>query len=222
MAQKDLKFLAPEVLEAIEAEARTYYQSDPACHRYDHVKRVERLALRLAEAEGADPLVVRLAAILHDIGRNEEKKTRGRVCHAQWGAREAAKILKKYCLDEKIIVAVCEAIAAHRFRNNKVPKTPEARCLYDADKLDALGAVGIGRAFLFAGEVGARLHNPEVDIDKTQPYGPEDTAWREFVVKLSRIKDSMLTKTGRRMAEERHRFMEEFFRRLTDEVEGRA
>ncbi len=212
----------PETFKAIEAEAKRYYELDPASHRYDHVKRVERLALRIAEAEGADPDVVRLAAILHDIGRSEEKKSRGRVCHAAWGAQEARKILQRHGLSERIITAVCEAIAAHRFRNSKVPESLEAKCLYDADKLDALGAVGIGRAFLFAGEVGARLHNHEIEVEKAPAYGPEDTAWREFVVKLSRIKDTLLTVTGRRLAWERHRFMEEFFRRLSDEVEGRA
>jgi uncharacterized protein len=86
--------------------------------------------------------------------------------------------------------------------------------------LDSIGAVGIGRAFLFAGEVGARLHNKEADIAKTKPYTREDTAFREFVVKLGRIKDRIHTAEGRRIAAERHRFMAAFFDRLHKETDG--
>jgi uncharacterized protein len=96
----------------------------------------------------------------------------------------------------------------------------EARILYDADKLDSIGAVGIGRAFLFAGEVGAKLHNPEVELRATLPYTEEDTAYREFRLKLSRIKDRMLTAEGKRIAEDRHAFMEGFFERFRQEYEG--
>ena len=81
--------------------------------------------------------------------------------------------------------------------------------------------MGIARTFLFAGEVGAKLHNPYVEPENTEPYSEEDTGYREYKLKLSRIKDRMLTTEGRRMAEERHTFMEMFFSRLTDEHEGR-
>ncbi len=212
--------IPPELWEKLEEEARRYYEENGGSHRFDHVKRVLALAERLARAEGADPEVVRVAALFHDIGRAEEKRTRGRVCHAAYGAELTRKILEKYGLPEEFIARVTEAIASHRFRGERRPQTPEAKVLFDADKLDALGAVGIGRAFLFAGEVGARLHNPEVDLEKTEPYSSEDTAWREFKLKLSRIKDHLLTKEGRRLAAERYRFMEEFFERLHREVKG--
>jgi uncharacterized protein len=88
--------------------------------------------------------------------------------------------------------------------------------------LDSIGAVGIGRAFLFAGEVGARLHNTEIAIEETRPYTREDTGYREFRLKLCRIKDRMLTSEGGRMAEERHSFMESFFERFLQEVEGKV
>jgi len=73
--------------------------------------------------------------------------------------------------------------------------------------------VGIGRAFLFAGEVGAKLHNKGIDLAKTKPYTSEDTAYREYMVKLRRVKSRMLTKEGRRLAVKRHGFMEEFFKK---------
>jgi uncharacterized protein len=92
--------------------------------------------------------------------------------------------------------------------------------LFDADRLDAIGAVGIARAYLFAGEVGAVLHNPDAAPEKTKPYSKDDTGYREYRVKLSRIKDRMLTTEGKHMAHERHAFMEEFFDRFLKEHEG--
>jgi len=102
-----------------------------------------------------------------------------------------------------------------------MPQTLEAKILYDADKLDSIGAVGIGRAFLFAGQTGARLHNEsDVDILACKPYSKEDTAYREFKFKMSKIKDRMLTPEGKRLAAERHNFMEVFFERLERETKG--
>jgi len=202
------------------AEARRLYQANGSSHRWDHVQRVLALAERLAQKEGANLDVVRVAALLHDIGRAEEARTKGAVCHAQYGAQLVREILARYGLPEDFIQAVAHAVETHRFRGDKRPETLEAKVLFDADKLDALGAVGIARAFLFAGEVGARLHNPEVDLEETKPYGPEDTAWREFKTKLCHLKERMLTAEGRRLAEGRHGFMEEFFARLNREVAG--
>ncbi len=93
--------------------------------------------------------------------------------------------------------------------------------LFDADKLDAIGAVGIARAFLFAGEVGARLHNPDLAPEETLPYTADDTGYREYRLKLVRIRERILTTEGRRLAGERHRFMEEFFERFLEEYEGK-
>jgi uncharacterized protein len=118
---------------------------------------------------------------------------------------------------EKII----HCIETNRFRGNKKLKTKEAKVLFDADKLDAIGAIGIGRAFLFAGEIGAKLHDKNVDIKKTKEYTKNDTAYREYLVKLRKIKDRMFTKEGKRIAKERHKFMVNFFNRLNKEVEGK-
>lgn len=214
--------LTKEKWERLKQEALKYYEKDQGSHRWDHVQRVLALAERLAQAEGADLDVVRVAALLHDIARGEEKASKGQVCHAARGAELAREILAGLGFPEDFIARVAEAIAAHRFRSRRRPQSLEAKVLFDADKLDALGAVGIGRAFLFAGEVGARLHNPEVDLEQTQPYSAEDTAWREFKLKLSKIKDQMLTQEGKRLAEGRYAFMETFFERLNQEVKGEA
>jgi uncharacterized protein len=163
---------------------------------------------------------MKLAALLHDIGRKEETQSRGKLCHARIGAKKAARILARAGLNAETNQAVGACIRTHRFRSDDPPVSLEARVLYDADKLDALGAIGVGRAFLFAGEVGARLHNSEVDLKKTVSYSEEDTAYREFQVKLIHIRKRMMTAEGRRLAQGRHGAMVRFFKRLEEEIQG--
>jgi uncharacterized protein len=212
--------LDERLIARIEAEARTFFRGARGSHDWDHTERVLLLALRIGKKEKADLEVLRLAALLHDIGRAEEDRTNGRVCHARRGAELARGILARHGVDRRTAARVVHCIRTHRFRQKAAPKTLEARVLFDADKLDSIGAVGIGRAFLFAGEVGARLHNKGAEIAKTKPYTREDTAFREFVVKLGRIKDRVHTAEGRRIAAERHRFMVAFFDRLDKETDG--
>ena len=163
--------------------------------------------------------VLSAAALLHDIGRAKETQVRGLVCHATVGAEMARTILHDCAFPDALIDEVVHCIATHRYRGENIPKTLEAKILFDADKLDSIGAVGIGRAFLFAGEVGARLHNRTTE--GTEAYSIEDTAYREFKVKMCLIKDRMLTPLGQHLALERHSFMELFFKRLDLEIYGR-
>jgi len=207
-------------LERIRREAREFFRDARGSHDWEHTERVFRLCRHIAAAEGADMDVVLAAALLHDIGRAEEFRTNGRRCHAAEGAERARELLRHAGISEGEAEAVAGCVATHRFRGGNPPQTLEARVLYDADKLDSIGAVGIGRAFLFAGEVGATLHDPAVDPGATQPYSREDTAYREFLVKLRRVKDRMTTREGRRIAAGRHRFMTAFFERLHKETDG--
>jgi uncharacterized protein len=206
--------------EKVKGAAEKTLAKSKGSHDLEHTARVLRLAEHIAKKEGADLYIVKHAAMLHDIARHREDKSGGRIDHASSGAVMAGKMLKKFGYDADDILRICDCIATHRFRGGNAPKTLEARCLFDADKLDSIGAVGIGRAFLFAGEVGAKLHNKGVDIAKTKPYTEDDTAYREFVVKLKHVKSRMLTKEGKRLARERHAFMEEFFKRLDRETSG--
>ena len=180
------------------------------------------MALKIGRIEGADLRVVEVAALLHDIGRREEDKSEGLVCHARISAEKSRKLLAKYKFTINEVDNIIHSILSHRFRNNHEPQTIEAKVLYDADKLDSIGAIGIGRDFQFAGEVGARLYNfDRLNAYKTKVYSEEDTAWREYVVKLSKIKDRIATKSGKRIAAERHQFMVNFFRQFWREVDGR-
>jgi len=209
-----------DLIDRVRDIARNHFEGAGSSHRWDHTQRVYRLAIHLSKQEGANREIVGLAALLHDIGRTEEDRSRGKTCHAEKGADMALKILSDEGLEQDKIDQIIHCIAAHRFRDNKQPETPEAKVLFDADKLDSIGAVGIGRAFLFAGEVGAKLHDKEVDPEKSIPYSEEDTAYREYLVKLRYIKGRMLTGSGLELAKERHRFMDDFFERLNREMDG--
>lgn len=212
--------MKPELFNALKEEAKKFFSDSKGSHDWEHTIRVYRLCMHIGKAEGADLSILELSAIFHDIGRAEQDRSRGLVCHAEKGASRARSIMEKHGIDEETIFRVIKCIRSHRFRGREKPSSLEEKVLFDADKLDSIGAVGIGRAFLFAGEVGARLHDRNVSEKDTSPYSREDTAYREFKVKLCRIKDSMLTPEGRRMAEERHSFMVEFFDRINMEMDG--
>ncbi|HIJ78185.1 MAG TPA: HD domain-containing protein [Deltaproteobacteria bacterium] len=212
--------LSPKLIDQLLDISREYSETEGGCHGYDHSERVHTLALHIGRLMNARLDILSAAALLHDIGRQYETKSQGKICHALKGAEMAKAILTELKFPEDIQQEIIHCIESHRYRNNNIPQSLEAKILFDADKLDSIGAIGIGRAFLFAGQVGARLHNQEVDIEKTSSYTREDTAYREFLVKLSKVKDKMLTPEGKRLALERHEFMEIYFKRLEKEING--
>lgn len=190
-------------------------------HDWQHSLRVHKLCRRIGPEEGADMVVLEAAAYLHDIGRASQDASNGSVCHAAKGARMAEALIAPMPLKTGQKENIIHCIRAHRYRSDCAPQTIEARVLFDADKLDAIGAIGIARAYLFAGELGACLHNPDLAPEEAEPYSINDTGHREFVIKLSKIKDRMMTEPGRRIAQGRHDFMVAFFDRFLDEHAGR-
>jgi uncharacterized protein len=227
-----------------EEEARALYAAGDAAHDFDHVLRVTRLAVRIAAAEGADVEVVRLAALLHDApvgaqigaqtsssaGRGEQTGTSAlqsaRGAHHLAAAQFAADLLAGRGLETERIANVVHCIEAHRFRDRTVtPATPEARCLYDADKLDSIGAIGVGRAFAYGGAHGSRLWSepwPDAPPDDARPQGSAYTPVHEYVYKLQRLQATLYTPTARAVAVGRHEFMRLFFDRLDAEMQGLA
>ena len=201
-------------------EARTYYRGAESAHDFDHVLRVLALAERLARAESADIEIVRAAALLHDIARVDEDVTGGD--HAQMAADRACEILLARGIAPQKADAVAHAIAAHRFRGTTAPQTLEAQILFDADKLDSIGAIGVARAYAVSGALNQRLWSqvaPDTVATRDQ-RNANHTAVAEFVVKLSKVRERMFTATARKIAEERHAYMADFFARLEREVRG--
>ena len=207
-------------IEYIKETAKEMTSKSNGSHDWYHTKRVYDLCMKIGKVEGADLDALGIAAYLHDIGRPFQDMARGKVCHAEKGAELASKILLKTDISEDCRNNIIHSIRTHRFRNNSRPETLEAMVLFDADKLDSIGAVGIGRAFLFAGEVGATLHNPDIAPEDCESYSINDTCYREYRIKLRKVKDRILTDEGYRIALERHRFMEAFFKRFLMEHSG--
>jgi uncharacterized protein len=204
--------------------ARSYYGANDTAHGFDHVLRVWRMAERIGREEGADMQILQAAALLHDVGRAEEARTG--VCHAQASAAQARQILRAYPPEQ--VEAVAQAIAQHRFRGGQRPTSLEAQVLFDADKLDAIGAIGVARAYAIAGAQNQHLW-AEVSEDyaaRPPQAGRDDlgdathTPVHEYRFKLSKLKDTLFTATGKRLAEERHRVMVAYFARLAQEVAG--
>ena len=216
----DRSVLQP-ALEQVKAFAQKCLDNAAGSHGWDHTLRVCRLCEMLGPAESTDMDVLRAAAYLHDIGRSEQDAANGNICHAVKGAQMAKPIVDALPLSKRQQQNIIHCIRTHRFRSDYQPATIEAKVLFDADKLDAIGAVGVARAFLFAGELGARLHNPDIDAEKARPYSVDDTGYREFKVKLCKIKSQMLTAAGRKWARSRHAYMQDFFNRFLAEYEGK-
>ena len=209
-----------KVISQLESAVKEHLELAPECHAYDHVKRVLNNALEImAHETKVNTQVVMMAVLLHDIARPEEMASKGEICHAEKGASMVRSYLESCGVhDEKIIDSVIECVRKHRYRDNNQPMTIEEKVVYDADKLDALGAIGIGRAFHFAGRIGARVHNSDEDALLSDAYSKNDSAYREYLVKLRHLKDKMLTEKGRELAEKRTRLMESFFQQLNKEV----
>lgn len=204
-------------------QARDWYDQQDTVHGYEHIQRVYCLAERLAKAEGADLAIVRAAALLHDADRSLPGEGK-RADHHLRAAQFAGEVLAAGGWPPALIEAVQHCIRAHRFRgNNEAPATIEAKVLYDADKLDAIGAIGAVRAVIYAAQAGNPVYSPPspgfLHNGQYQP-GEKHSAYHEYVFKLSRIQDILQTNRGKELAAGRHAFLEQFFLQLAEEVQG--
>jgi uncharacterized protein len=208
--------------------ARAWYPDEDPVHGFDHILRVFRLAERLARAEGADPEIVAAAVLLHDVESQESPDPAGnassRLAHHQYSAQFAAEVLRAEGWPPERIQAVQHCIRAHRFRDDsEQPATLEAKVLFDADKLDAIGAIGVARAIAYAArEDQPPYASPSKQFLETGEKAPGEphSAYHEYLFKLRVLKSRIYTAAGLAVAEERHRFMADYFERLGAEVLG--
>jgi uncharacterized protein len=214
---------AAEAIARTKAFIRERFAGEGSGHDWWHVDRVRRMALRLAPDERADVTVVELAALLHDVA--DHKFTGG---DHEAGPRAAAEWLAGLGVDGETIRRVAEVIAEVSFRGAGVETpagTPESRVVQDADRLDAIGAIGIARAFAYGGSRGRALHDPTVPPEAHDDFerykastGPTTNHFHE---KLLLIRDRLHTPAARRIAEDRHAFMEVFLAHFQAEWDGR-
>jgi uncharacterized protein len=200
-----------------------------AAHNLDHVMRVYRLSLLLAESESDVDLDILIPAVLlHDIARvREDSDPTGTIDHAILGAEMATTILERLHYEAATIAKITHCIAAHRFRTHNQPESIEAKILFDADKLDVIGAVGIARSFMLSGEYHEPLY-ADVSLEEYQAENTgsngrikdmaKHTSNLEYELKLKYIPDRLYTTQARKIAKERVEFMGEFFQRLKAEL----
>jgi len=206
---------------SIESAQAWYPQNDPV-HGFDHVLRVFALAERIAKAEGANTDVVRAAALLHDASGGETGSA-GRGEHQHLSAEFARQVLEAEAWPEEAIAAVQHCVRAHRFRGTEQPETLEAKVLFDADKLDVIGAFGVARTIAYDVTVGQPIFaEPSAGFLATGEgeAGEPHSSYHEYLFKLSKIKDRLFTLTARQIAEGRHQFLVDFFEQMAAEARG--
>lgn len=202
---------------------RQWYPDDDAVHGFDHVLRVYQMAERLAAAEGADMEIVRAAALLHDAVGADPGDDAGRADHHHASADFAAQVLRREGWSEERIQAVQHCIRAHRYRSTEAPASLEAKVLFDADKLDVLGAIGSARTIAYATQAGQPAYatpSAQFIASGKKQDGEPHSAYHEYLFKLRNVRARLQTASAQAIADQRHDFMVSFFEQLAAECEG--
>jgi len=211
--------LENRILESLEKKIKALFGAEGTGHDWHHINRVRNTALKIGDAEGADLFVVELAALLHDIADHKFHNHDLTV-----GPERAREIILEETSDTDLAERIATIVSEISFKGAGV-ETPvsslEAAVVQDADRLDALGAIGIARAFAYGGHKNRPIYDPEIESslhDNFEDYAKKGThTINHFYEKLLLLKDRMNTDSGSKIAEERHRFMEEFLDRFYEE-----
>jgi uncharacterized protein len=204
-------------------QAQNWYDPVDPVHGLDHALRVYRTVEVIGAALGADLEILRAAALLHDASGAKPGEGSARSSHEQDSADFARQILLEEGWEEGRIAAVQHCIRTHRYRNQEEPQTLEAKILFDADKLDVVGAFGIARTIGYA----VQAHRP-IFTQPSQQFlneglkEPDElhSAYHEYLFKLRHVKDRLFTQPAKRIAEHRHQILTQFFEQLAAEADG--
>lgn len=205
-------------------QARDWYKEADPIHDFDHVMRVYRMGERLAEKEGADVEIVRAAALLHDAeGSAPGEEGGSRASHHEQSAAFAREVLADEGWEDERIQEVEHCIRAHRYRSSEQPESIEAKVLFDADKLDVLGAIGAARTIgyaVLAGQPIISMPSQNFLENGEKDAGEAHSSYHEFLFKLVNVKERMYTESGRELAGKRHDFLNNYYDQLLAEMEG--
>lgn len=212
-----------EIISAVAEDVKTILAKDSSGHDWWHVYRAWNMAKQIGAVESADLFVVELAAVLHDVADWKFHDGDDTV-----GPKKAREVLEKYQVDESVIEHVCEIIADMSFKGAGV-ETPmptlEGKIVQDADRLDAIGAIGIARTFAYGGHKSKPMHDPKskpvMHTSKEDYFKNNVSTINHFYEKLLLLKDRMNTITAKQIAQERHAFMEQFLDQFFREWEGK-
>jgi uncharacterized protein len=206
-------------------QARAWYPENDPVHGFDHVLRVLAIAETLAADLGADREIVRVAALLHDAAGAVPGPGSSRTHHEQTSAEFAGVELEREDWPEARIRAVQHCIRAHRYRGREAPETLEARILFDADKLDVVGAFGVARTIAYAMQAGEpTFAEPSASFREkgmAEPGEPH-SAYHEYLFKLRHVSDRLHTPGARKIARRRRRVLDAFFEQLAAEARAQA
>lgn len=209
-----------DIIEKALCYVEEFFSRDFSGHDYFHTYRVFRLATRIAKQEQADLLTVQLAALLHDV---DDRKLSPQTCARKDNAR---RFLKANQVDGAVIEQVCRIIdqVSYAGKDSVVPDTLEGKCVQDADRLDAIGAIGIGRAFAYGGSHSRLMHDPgakpKLNLSKEEYCNSNSTTVNHFFEKLFLLADGMNTPAAKELAKARDRYMQEFIARFLAEWDG--
>ena len=212
--------MANELIDRAQKYVSDKLENEYSGHDYFHTLRVFKMATRIAECEEANVEIVQLAALLHDV---DDRKISPETYESQANARG---FLLSNGVEENTIEQICGIIREISFgSNNSTPSTLEGQCVQDADRLDAIGAIGIARAFAYGGNRNRLMHHPDIapnpNMTKEEYSKSESTTLNHFYEKLFKLADIMNTDTAKAIARERDAYMKEFIVEFLDEWEGR-
>ena len=212
--------MADKLIERAQGYAREKFENEYSGHDYFHTLRVFKMAMRIAEGEGAELEIVQLAALLHDV---DDRKISPETYESQANARN---FLLTNGVDDGKVERICKIIREISFGgNNSVPTTLEGQCVQDADRLDAIGAIGIARAFAYGGNHNRHIYHPDIkpnlNMTKEEYVKSESTTINHFYEKLFNLTARMNTKTAIQIAEAREVYMKEFVAEFMDEWDGK-
>ena len=211
-ANKDLIDRAAEYV-------RAKFENEYSGHDWFHTLRVFKTATRIAEAEGADLVTVQLAALLHDV---DDRKLSPETYENKANAR---RFFTENKVDDGKTDEICRIIGEISFAEKCVPSTLEGKCVQDADRLDAIGAVGIARAFAYGGNHSRLMYHPDIapnpNMSKEEYIKSNSTTVNHFYEKLFKLTDMMNTETAKSIARERDAYMKDFIAEFLNEWEGR-
>lgn len=211
-----------DVLDKIEEEIKKDFSSESSGHDFYHIKRVLHLALLIQKREGGDKTVIAVSAMLHDVHRLIQSET-GKYCSPQDSLPKVRRILEKSGLPKDKISKILHCVEHHEqygFSNNgKTVKDVETLILQDADRIDAIGAIGIARVFAYGGAYKIPMWVPDIPLEskKYEHEKHDPSLMHHFYNKLLRLKDDMNTETGGKIALKRHKFLEVFLKEFFKE-----
>ena len=204
------------VLDLIKTDIKKIMHNDPA-HDFDHIMRVYKNAQQIIKKEKVNETLVLSAVLLHDVVSFPKSDKHSKNSSIE-SAKKAKTILKKYDFTSDEITIVCDAISEHSFSQKKIPKTIEGKILQDADRLDALGAIGIARVFATGGSLRRPFYNLDDPFCKKRI--PDDKTWTldHFFEKLLKLEFLMNTKSGKIEAKKRTKILKDFLKQLKHEI----